>query len=69
MKAISSAGFALLVGSPEDLFMAIQTKPQIVIPTEVEAIATANRWLHQEIGMALHVTTATFDPVSYYEIY
>jgi hypothetical protein len=46
--------------------MAVQTKPQIVIPTEVEAIAAANRWLHQEIGMALHVTTATFDPVSYY---
>jgi hypothetical protein len=49
-----------------DLIMAVQTKPQIVIPTEVEAIATANRWLHQEIGMALHVTSATFDPVSTY---
>ena len=46
--------------------MAVQAKPQIVIPTDVEAIAAENRWLHQEIGMALHVTTATFDPVSYY---
>ncbi|MCI0659659.1 MAG: hypothetical protein L0220_01160 [Acidobacteria bacterium] len=32
----------------------------------VEAIAAANRWLHQEIGTTLHVTTVTFDPVSYY---
>ncbi len=46
--------------------MAVQTKPQIVIPTEVEAIATANPWLHREIGMALHVTTAIFDPMLYY---
>ncbi len=37
-----------------------------MIPTEAEAIAAANRWLHQEIGMALHVTAATFDPMSYY---
>lgn len=46
--------------------MAVLTKPQIVIPTEVEAIATANRWLRREIGMALHTTKATFDAVSYY---
>jgi hypothetical protein len=25
--------------------MAVQTKPQIATPTEVETIATANRWL------------------------
>jgi hypothetical protein len=49
-----------------EIFMAVLTKPQIVIPTEVEAIATANRWLHRQIGMALHVTTATFDAVSFY---
>lgn len=36
--------------------MAVLTKPQIAIPTEVEAIAVANRWLHREIGMALHTT-------------
>ena len=46
--------------------MAVLTQPQIVIPTEVEAVATANRWLHREIGMALHVANATFDAVSYY---
>lgn len=46
--------------------MAVLAKPQIVIPTEVEAIATANRWLRREIGMALHATRATFDAVSYY---
>ena len=46
--------------------MAVLTKPQIDIPTEVEAIASANRWLHREIGMALHATSATFDAVSYY---
>lgn len=44
----------------------VLTKPLIAIPTEVEAIATANRWLHREIGLALHTTTATFDTVSYY---
>jgi hypothetical protein len=46
--------------------MAVLTKPQLVIPSEVEAIATANRWLRREIGMALHTTTATFDAVSFY---
>ena len=48
------------------MLTAVQPKPRIVIPTEVEAIAAANRWLHQEVGMALRVTTATYDPVSYY---
>src|SRR5438874_4618229 len=46
--------------------MSIATKPQLVIPTETEALSFVNRWLHQKIGMAVHVTAAVFDPVSYY---
>jgi hypothetical protein len=46
--------------------MAVSTKPQLLIPTEAEAIALANRWLHRQIGMALHATRANFDAGSYY---
>ncbi len=40
--------------------------PQLAIPTDQEAISRVNRWLHREVGMFLHATTATFDPVSFY---
>jgi hypothetical protein len=40
-------------------------KPQIAIPTETEAIATTNRWLHREIGLALHAVRTTFDDASF----
>lgn len=46
--------------------MSVSTKPQLMIPTETEALSFVNRWLHQHIGTAVHVTTAVFDPVSYY---
>lgn len=36
--------------------------PQLVAATEEEAIARVNRWLHREVGMALNVSSATFNP-------
>ena len=46
--------------------MAVLTKPQIALATEAETISFVNRWLHREVGMAVHVTSATFDPTSFY---
>ncbi len=40
--------------------------PQLAIPTDQEAISRVNRWLHREVGMFLHSTTATFDPISFF---
>jgi hypothetical protein len=36
--------------------------PQLLAATEEEAITIVNRWLHREVGMALNVESATFDP-------
>lgn len=36
--------------------------PQLVAATEEEAITLVNRWLHREVGMALNVASATFNP-------
>jgi hypothetical protein len=36
--------------------------PQLAAATEEEAIALVNRWLHREVGMALNVARATFNP-------
>lgn len=41
------------------------TVPQLAIPTVHEAIALVNRWLHREVGMAVHATTACFDPSTF----
>ncbi|MBI4752241.1 MAG: hypothetical protein HY774_27450 [Acidobacteria bacterium] len=46
--------------------MSSLVQPQLAIPTEKEALSFVNRWLHRKIGMALHSTKATFDPVSFY---
>jgi hypothetical protein len=35
--------------------------PSLVAATEEDAIAIVNRWLHSEVGMALNVSSATFD--------
>lgn len=40
--------------------------PQLAVPTAGDAISLINRWLHQEIGLAVHVTTATFAPESFF---
>jgi hypothetical protein len=39
--------------------------PQLVAATEEEAIALVNRWLHREVGMALNVSRATFNPETF----
>src|SRR5712691_5528550 len=38
------------------------SQPQLAAATEEEAIALVNRWLHREVGMALNVSCATFNP-------
>ncbi len=40
--------------------------PQLAVPTAHEAVARVNRWLHREIGTAVHVASATFDPATFY---
>ncbi|MGH9832552.1 MAG: hypothetical protein ACRD9Y_06005 [Blastocatellia bacterium] len=49
MSAISAAGGA-------------SKRPQLLAATEEEAVTLVNRWLHREVGMALNVESATFDP-------
>lgn len=45
--------------------MNVIAAPQLAVPTNQIAIAQVNRWLHREVGMFVHATTATFDPVSF----
>ena len=47
-----------------DLDVAIA--PQFAVPTADEAVARVNRWLHRELGTAVHAAAATFDPVTFY---
>jgi len=35
--------------------------PRLSAATEEDSIAVVNRWLHSEVGMALNVSSATFD--------
>ena len=39
--------------------------PHLVAATEEAAIALVNRWLHREVGMALNVSCATFNPANF----
>lgn len=39
--------------------------PQFVAATEEEAIALVNRRLHREVGMALNVSSHTFNPETF----
>lgn len=40
-------------------------RPQLLVTTEEDAIALVNRWLHRAVGMALNVSQATFNPVTF----
>jgi hypothetical protein len=46
--------------------MDVSVVPQFAVPTPQAAIAHVNRWLHQQVGTALHAASATFDPVTFY---
>jgi hypothetical protein len=46
--------------------MDVLTVPQLAVPTAHEALERVNRWLHREIGMAVHATTARFDRTTFY---
>ncbi|ETX08169.1 hypothetical protein [Candidatus Entotheonella palauensis] len=39
--------------------------PQLAVATAEEAIRIVNRWLHREVGMALNVSYATFNPETF----
>ena len=41
------------------------TVPQLVVPPVSEAMALVNRWLHREVGMAVHTTVAHFDATTF----
>lgn len=40
--------------------------PQCAVPTMQAALAAVNRWLHRELGTAVHAAVATFDPATFY---
>src|SRR5689334_11374285 len=46
--------------------MEVLATPRPVVPTASDAIAIVNRWLHREVGLAVHATTAAFDPGTFY---
>ena len=46
--------------------MDVSVAPQLTVPTAQAAIAHVNRWLHQQVGTALHAASATFDPATFY---
>lgn len=46
--------------------MDVSTVPQLAVPTAHDALAIVNKWLHDDIGMAVHATTARFDRVTFY---
>lgn len=46
--------------------MDVLTTPQLAVPAANDAIEIVNRWLHREVGMAVHAVTATFDPTTFY---
>lgn len=45
--------------------MHTMTLPQLAVPTAEDALAVVNRWLHREVGMALHASTAHFDRTTF----
>jgi hypothetical protein len=46
--------------------MEVGITPHLTIPTAQDALSRVNRWLHREIGTAVHAATATFDPATFY---
>lgn len=45
--------------------MSVLTVPKLAVSTEEEAISIVNRWLHREIGMAVHSTSAQFNHLTF----
>lgn len=43
----------------------ISARPQLLAETEEEAMRLVNRWPHHEVGMALNVESASFDPEAF----
>jgi hypothetical protein len=46
--------------------MEVAVTPQLTVPTAQDALSRVNRWLHREIGTAVHAARATFDPATFY---
>src|SRR5712692_11049317 len=46
--------------------MHVPVTPQLAVPTANDAIEIVNRWLHREVGIAVHVTSARFDATTFY---
>lgn len=44
---------------------ATSPRPQLLAATEEDAMMIVNRWLHREVGMALNVESAVFNPDSF----
>lgn len=44
---------------------AMVVEPTFTIPTAHEAVARVNRWLHRDLGTALHAASAIFDPATF----
>jgi hypothetical protein len=45
--------------------MNVLAVPKLSVSTKEEAISTVNRWLHNEVGMAVHVTKAEFNNITF----
>ena len=45
--------------------MDVVSAPQLAVPTTHEALTLVNRWLHRDVGMAVHAIVAHFDPVTF----
>jgi hypothetical protein len=44
----------------------IAVTPTFAVPPAHEAVALVNRWLHRNLGAAVHAASATFDPATFY---
>lgn len=45
--------------------MSVLTIPKLAVASEQEAISKVNRWLHREIGLAVHSTSARFNHLTF----
>lgn len=45
--------------------MSILTTPKLSVSTAEEAISIVNRWLHKDVGMAVHTTKAQFNSITF----
>jgi hypothetical protein len=44
---------------------AVAALPELAVPTAEQAIMLVNRWLQKETAMLIHVTQATFNPITF----